>query len=94
MRLPTYALIAAMAIVAATGCSGKSSNAQNSSGKHRRECRPQPASTEDAVEQPRAGDDRNRGVRRCDRRCADVSRRHGASVWNDRIGGRRSNRHR
>ncbi len=32
MRLPTYALIAAMAIVAATGCSGKSSNDQNSSG--------------------------------------------------------------
>src|ERR1700761_6647106 len=32
MRLSTYALIAAMAVVAATGCSGKNSNDQNSSG--------------------------------------------------------------
>jgi hypothetical protein len=31
MRLPTYALVAVMAIVAATGCSGKNSNDNSSS---------------------------------------------------------------
>lgn len=52
MRLPTYALIAAMALVAVTGCSGKSSNDQNSSGST--DTSATAAASTDAVSSPAA----------------------------------------